>query len=294
MKNSLLHPSSFRLHPSLSPDFVVIGHLTRDEQADGSFTLGGAATFASITARELGYRVGILTSAAADYPEPQLLHDIEIVRIPSPTTTTFRNLYHDNTRTQYVRDIAAPIRATDVPAGWRDAKIVLLGPLAGEIDGAMMNVFSPNTTLAVSPQGWMRKWDAMGRVKPRAWSEAVDILPRASVLIQSDEDLGPFAERLSSYVALAPVVIMTLGVNGCTIYQKSKRPLEVPAFPTKVVDLTGAGDSFAAGFLIRYYETGDLLQAARFGNATASLAIESAGAETMPTRAQVEARLKRG
>ncbi len=61
--------------------------------------------------------------------------------------------------------------------------------------------------------------------------------------------------------------------------------------PTRVVDLTGAGDSFAAGFLIHYSETGDLLKAARFGNATASLAIESEGAETMPTRAEVEARV---
>lgn len=275
----------------MSPDFIIIGFLTSDEHADGTFTLGGAVTFAGIAARELGYRVGILTSAADNFPEPHLLHNIEIVRVPAPTTTTFRNIYHGNARTQYVRDIAMPIRASDVPADWRNAKIVLLGPLAGEIDGEMMDVFSPQTTLAVSPQGWMRQWDESGRVKPRAWKEAVDILPRASVLILSDEDLGPFSERLSSYVQLAPVVIMTRGVDGCTIFQKNKLPVDVPAFPTNVVDLTGAGDSFAAGFLIRFHETGDLLQSARFGNATASLAIESEGAETMPTRAQVEARI---
>lgn len=283
--------SSALITQSLPPDFIVIGHLTRDEHADGSVTLGGAVTFASIAARELGYRVGILTSAADEFPEPHLLHDIQIVRIPSPTTTTFRNIYHGTARTQYVRDVAVPIRATDVPAAWRDAKIVLLGPLVAEIDATMMDVFSPQTMLAVSPQGWMRQWDETGRVKPRAWSEAIEILPRARVLILSDEDLGPYSERLSSYIELAPIVIMTRGVDGCTIYQKSKRPMDVPAFPTRVVDLTGAGDSFAAGFLIRYSETGDLLQAARFGNATASLAIESEGAETMPTRAEVEARV---
>jgi 1D-myo-inositol 3-kinase len=275
----------------MSPDFIIIGHLTSDEHADGTHTLGGAVTFAGIAARELGYRVGILTSAAENFPEPNLLHDIEIVRIPSPTTTTFRNIYHGNARTQYVRDVASPIRASDVPEEWRNAKIVLLGPLAGEIGVDMMNVFSPQTTVAVSPQGWMRQWDETGRVKPRAWTEAPEILPRASVLILSDEDLGPYNERLSSYVQLAPVIIMTRGVVGCTIFQRNKLPVDVPAFPTKVVDLTGAGDSFAAGFLIRFNETGDLLQSARFGNATASLAIESEGAETMPTRAEVEARI---
>jgi 1D-myo-inositol 3-kinase len=275
----------------LPPDLVVIGHLTRDEHADGSFTLGGAVTFAAITARELGYRTAILTSAADGYPEPHLLHDIEIVRLPSPTTTTFRNEYSGNARQQHVREIAQPIRSGQIPDDWRQAKIVLLGPLVGELEPEIVHAFSPETLVSVSPQGWMREWNAAGQVKPRAWQEAEDILPHVQALVLSDEDLGPFSERLSSYVELAPVVILTLGVNGCIVYQRGKAPIEVPAFPTNVVDLTGAGDSFAAGFLIRYYETHDLIEAARFGNATASLAIESPGAETMPSRAQVEARL---
>jgi sugar/nucleoside kinase (ribokinase family) len=275
----------------LVPDFAVIGHLTRDEHADGSFTLGGAVTFAAIAARELGYRTAILTSSAKGYPEPHLLHDIEIVRLPSPTTTTFRNVYHGNRRQQHVRDIAEPIRSEQIPVEWRMAKIVLLGPLVGELEPEIVHAFSPETIIAVSPQGWMRQWDAAGQVTPRVWQEAADILPHIDALILSDEDLGPYGDRLPLYVQLAPFVILTLGVNGCIIYQKSQAPIEVPAFPTHVVDLTGAGDSFAAGFLIRYHETHDLLAAARFGNATASLAIESPGAETMPSRAQVEARL---
>ncbi|OQY84765.1 MAG: hypothetical protein B6D41_15140 [Chloroflexi bacterium UTCFX4] len=276
----------------MPPDFIVIGHLTRDEHPDGSYTLGGAATFASIAARNLGYRVGIVTSAADNFPEPELLRDIEIVRVPSTTTTTFRNLYQRGHRTQYVRDIAAPLTPDAVPLEWRGAKIALLGPLVGEIDAAMPNIFSPATLLAVSPQGWMRKWDESGRVRAQAWLEAPTILARTNVLILSEEDLGGFTERLSLYVALAPLVILTLGEHGCAIYRKHERPLEIPAFPTQVVDLTGAGDTFAAAFLIHYRETNDVAQAARFANATASLAISSHGAENMPTRAQVEARLR--
>lgn len=275
----------------LTPDIVVIGHLTRDEHADGSFTLGGAVTFASIAARNLGYRAGIVTSAADDFPEPQLLHDIEIVRVPSPTTTTFRNLYQGNHRTQYVRDVAAHLSPDAVPVEWRNAKIVLLGPLVAEVDRAMLDAFSPQTIRAVSPQGWMRKWDETGRVRAKAWQEAQDILPHVNALILSEEDLGGFTERLSSYILLAPMVVLTRGDKGCTIYRGRERPLDVPAFPTEFVDPTGAGDTFATAFLIRYYETNDILQAARFANATASLAIASMGAENMPTRAQVEARL---
>lgn len=275
----------------MSPDFVVIGHLTRDEHTDGRYTLGGAVTFASIAARNLGYRVGIVTSAADDFPEPQLLHDIEIVRVPSLTTTTFRNLYQGNHRTQYVHDIAAALSPDAVPVEWRRAKIVLLGPLVSEIDHTMLDIFSPQTILAVSPQGWMRQWDDTGRVRVKAWHEAQDILPRTDVLILSEEDLGGYVERLSLYVGLAPMVVLTRGDMGCTIYRKRERPLDVPAYPTQIVDPTGAGDTFATAFLIRYHETNDVLEAARFANAAASLAIESEGAEAMPSRAQVEALL---
>lgn len=275
-----------------APDFVVIGHLTRDAQPDGTHTLGGAATFASIAARNLGYRVGILTSAADNFPEPELLHDIEILRVPSPTTTTFRNEYVDQKRRQHVHDIAQSLTAQDVPMEWRHAKIALLGPVANEVEAEVVRAFSDETLIAISPQGWMRQWDETGRVKPRAWSQAPDILPHADVLILSEEDLGNFNERLSSYIQLAPLVALTRGAHGVIIYRKHERPLQVPAFATQAVDPTGAGDSFAAGFLIRLHETNDPLQAARFGNATASLAIASYGAENMPTRAQVEERLR--
>lgn len=276
----------------MTPDFIVIGHLTRDEQPDGSFTLGGAVTFAAIAARNLGYRVGILTSANDNFPEPELLHDIEIVRIPSPTTTTFRNTYTELKRRQYVRDIAQPITVADLPENWRQVKIALLGPLAGEIDAEFVRAFSKETLVAVAPQGWMRQWDETGRVSRRAWDEAPEILPHTKVLILSEEDLGIHIDRLSSYTSLTQIVALTRGPLGVTVYRQQEAPLEVPAFPTKVVDPTGAGDSFAAGFLIALHETNDVLQAARFANATASLAIESMGAETMPTREQVEARLR--
>lgn len=276
----------------MPPDFVVLGHLTCDEQPDGSCTLGGAAAFAAIAARNLGYRVGILTAATDNFPDPELLHDIEIVRLASPTTTTFRNEYTSGKRKQYVRDVAAPISAADFPASWRDIKIALLGPVAGELDANLVSVFSDKTLIGVAPQGWMRQWDDTGRVKPRAWLEAEDILPHVNALILSNEDLGGHAERLSSYTTLAPLVALTRGPEGVTIYRKRERPLEVPAFPAQPIDPTGAGDSFAAGFLICLDETGDVLQAARFGNATASLAIETRGASSMPTREQVERRLK--
>ena len=64
------------------------------------------------------------------------------------------------------------------------------------------------------------------------------------------------------------------------------------AFPETEVDPTGAGDTFASAFLIRLHETGDIDEAARFGAAAASLSISGIAAEAIPTRAQVEDRLR--
>lgn len=275
----------------MPPDFVVLGHFARDEHADGSFTLGGVPTFAAITARNLGYRVGVVTSCADDLPQTELLHDIEIVRTPSPTTTSFRNVYEGARRKQYVCDVAAPILASSIPPEWRTTKIALLGPIANELGVDMAGVFSKETLVGITPQGWMRQWDDTGRVKPRAWVEAAELLPHVNALILSQEDLGSFTERLSSYILLAPLVALTRGPEGVTIYRKHERPLDVPSFPANPLDPTGAGDSFATAFLIGLHETNDLLQAARFANAAASLAIETKGAANMPTRERVQARM---
>lgn len=275
----------------MTPDFLVIGHLTRDEHPEGD-TLGGAATFASIAARNLGYRTAILTSAADDFPTPELLHDIEIVRLPSPTTTTFRNIYDGLHRQQYVRDIALPLCVAHLPAAWRQAKIALLGPLVGELEDALARAFSDETLVGVVPQGWMRAWDQTGRVRHVPWRNAERVLPYVRVLVLSEEDLGDHKEQLEQFVALTPIVALTRGAQGARIYLNGELCVESPAFPTRIVDPTGAGDTFTAAFLIRLYETGDPIQAARFANAAASLAIESVGAANMPTRAMVEARLR--
>jgi sugar/nucleoside kinase (ribokinase family) len=57
------------------------------------------------------------------------------------------------------------------------------------------------------------------------------------------------------------------------------------------VDPTGAGDVFAAGFLVRYQETGDPLEAAAFGACAASCAVEGVGTTALGDRDEVQRRL---
>ncbi len=278
----------------MTPDFVVVGHLTRDVKP-GGFVLGGTATYASITVRNMGYRAGILTRAADDFPQSELLHGIEIERLASDRTTTFENLYDEQGhRLQYVRDMAGPIDATCLPETWSRASMALLGPLIGEVETPVARQFSDQTLLGVTPQGWLRQWDETGRVSPRAWSESPDLLPHARVLVLSEEDLGEYAERLQSYIELTPIVVLTRGARGCTVYQRGYPPFDSPAFVAREVDPTGAGDVFTASFLVRMHETQDVVQSARFANCVASFVIEAEGTVGVPTREMVEERLAHG
>jgi 1D-myo-inositol 3-kinase len=274
-------------------DFLIVGHIVQDVAPNG-FTVGGTATYMSITARNLGRKPGIVTRLAPDFVIPDVLHGIEIHRVDSPVTTTFHNVYHDGQRQQFLLAVADPIQPADVPDAWRKTPIVHLGPLARELDARFAQLF-PGALVGVTPQGWLRQWDDPStssgwRVRFRCWEEAPAILPHVDVLVLSEEDLSGDCEAMEGFQHQTRIAVMTQGPKGCVVFTNGLER-HVPGFPTREVDPTGAGDVFAGAFLIRLQETGDPFQAARFANATASFCVEALGITGIPTRAQVEERL---
>ena len=89
-------------------------------------------------------------------------------------------------------------------------------------------------------------------------------------------------------------VIITLGERGVLVSQASGFAL-IPAHRVKVVDTTGAGDAFAGGLAAGLVEfKGDLLSAARLGNAIAALKVTKPGAApAMPSRGEIVRFLRR-
>lgn len=83
------------------------------------------------------------------------------------------------------------------------------------------------------------------------------------------------------------VVIIKRGADGVLVMTSEKK-FSVPAVPVKVVDTTGAGDSFSGGFITAQLERKNLEESIRFANATASLKITKEGARALPTRMDVE------
>ena len=286
------------------PDFLVIGHVTRDLLPNGGYTIGGAATFAALTAQRLGVRAGIVTSAAPDLLArlPDALLGVAIAAIPAPESTTFENLYHDGRRRQYLRGRAATLGPEDVPAAWRAARIVLLGPLAQEIAPELAALF-PEALLAASPQGWLRRWDADGLVSPTTWASAPAILPHLRALILSREDLiahnGGDAQQaqiealLDAWAHQTPLLVLTEGAKGATLHANG-RARRFRAFPAREVDPTGAGDVFAAAFLIQYALGQDAAAAMRFANCVASFVVEQPGTVGIPSPQQIATRLQVG
>ena len=211
---------------------------------------------------------------------------------PSTTTTTYAFEYTGESRRMFLRARATPLTPADVPDAWRAAPILHLGPIAAELDAAApWDTFFPTALIGVTPQGWLRAWDADGLQRPAPWTAARAILARADVLVMSAEDVGNDQEALMGYVALARLAVVTAGGAGATLYEHGRRLGWVPSCRAAPVDFTGAGDVFTAGFLIGYHETGDLLRAAAFAHAAAAFAIEGRGTSGIAPRAAVEARM---
>ncbi len=91
-----------------------------------------------------------------------------------------------------------------------------------------------------------------------------------------------------------PTVIVTLGAKGVFVSESSGHSF-IAAHKVKAVDTTGAGDAFCGGFaagLVKF--SGDILAAARLGNAVAALSVTKLGtAPSMPTAREIAEFLKR-
>jgi hypothetical protein len=267
------------------PDYLVIGHITKD-LLDGGFTLGGTVTYSGLTARNLGRRVGVVTSASPDLDLEEALPDIEVVSVPSSVTTAFQNMYRDGTRQQFIKAVAERITAEAIPPQWYHSPIVQLGPLAQELDEEVIHLFK-GSLIGVTPQGWMRQWDNEGWVSPVVWAASQRVLPFTSVLVLSEEDVGGDMALVQEYVELTEIVVVTAGWKGSTVYHRGQRRY-FPARDVIEVDPTGAGDVYAAAYLVRLEEIGDPWEAAHFANCVASFSVEKPGVTGIPSRQQVE------
>lgn len=272
-------------------DYLCIGHVCQDIVPDG-FALGGTVSYSSITAHLLGKKTGILTSFSDDFSFLSSFQDISIHNKKSVATTIFKNAYDEGPeRVQYIFQRAETIYPSDIPTAYLDAPLIHIGPIADEVDFSIIKSFSPTTIIAATPQGWLRQWDEKTRkISPKIldWNKLKGI----DILILSDEDILGYEALFPSIVEQIPIVVLTRGDKSATVFKDGQQQ-DFPTYPTNVVDPTGAGDTFATGFLVKYLSTKNITQAMSYGHVVASFCIESKGLEGLKNLDKVEKRYQK-
>ncbi len=273
----------------MPPEFVVVGSVVKDI-APGGWRLGGTAAYASLQAFRLGLRAAAVTSCAPDVSPAEHVPGVQWHVLASETTTSFDNRYRQGRREQWVRELAAPLGPGHIPPAWCTAPLVLIGPVFHDVDPEVARLFPETSHVGLAVQGWLRL-EHGGRVGPGSVHPKETWLVGDTVFV-SDEDVDD-PEAVAVWLNYIATIILTRGARGCTIWDDGGRH-EVAAFAVTEVDPTGAGDVFAAAYLIRLRETGHKLTAARFASAAAALAVQGSGLQAVAGREQIDSLLASG
>ncbi len=269
---------------SLEPvEYLVIGHLTQDV-VPGGLRLGGTVSYAALTAKALGLRVGIVTAFHPDF-DLDLFNGIAIQAKESPQTSTFENIITPEGRIQILHHRACGISASQIPEEWRNTPIVHLGPVVQEIEDDIIHAF-PNSFIGITPQGWLRGWDNKGHVSLKVWGDAKKILPYASAIVMSIEDVQNDETQVEKFLSFSRILVVTEGAAGARLYWNGDMRYFRPPKKNEL-DPVGAGDIFATVFFIRLQQTHDPWEAARLATLLAANSVTRKGLEGVPNPEEV-------
>lgn len=187
------------------------------------------------------------------------------------------------------------VRITDFPEDYLDATAAHIAPLDFLSHKLLPPVFRQGriSTITLDP--------GAGYMTPLFWDEIPGLLRGITVFHVSEDklrslfqgrstDLWEMAEGIAGYGC--EVVVVKRGAFGQYVYDHSCRTRwTIPAYPSNVVDPTGAGDAFCGGFLAGFRESYDPLEAALHGNISASVVIEGCtpfySTDTLPSLVQM-------
>jgi sugar/nucleoside kinase (ribokinase family) len=277
-------------------DICVVGHLTKDTiRIEGEVVrelVGGTAYYSSLALHTLGLNVAVVTKTAPE-DRDRLLADLEARNIPvfwqpSEKTSIFEDIYPTKNldrRFEKVWAVASPFSVADL--GDVRAKMIHLGPLTDrDIDVDFLAAIADRgEVIALDAQGLTRRVMSDGEVEAISWQDAkkglssIDILKldekEAKILTKTDNLVS--ASQILSEMGVKEVII-TFGSQGSQIYYCNNL-VNIPSLPPKrIVDATGCGDTYIAGYLYQRFLGKDIETSGRFAAMVASLKIENFGA----------------
>jgi sugar/nucleoside kinase (ribokinase family) len=179
------------------------------------------------------------------------------------------------------RLLPTSLRQSDIPPEYLEATAAHLCPVDYLTHTLLPAVLRQAgfTTVTLDP--------SPGTMIPAFWDDIPPLLTGLTAFLPSETelralfhghttDLWEMAEALAAY--RCDYIVIKCGERGQLLYDSTSRTRwEIPAYPARLADPTGAGDAFCGGFLEGYRRSLDPLEAVLYGNISASLVIEGSG-----------------
>jgi sugar/nucleoside kinase (ribokinase family) len=271
-------------------DICCIGHITLDKVVTTRsvmYMAGGTAFYFSSALQNMDATYLLVTSVAESeihYVDELREKGIEIWAYPSPHTVYFENIYAENQdqRTQNVLQQATPFTIDQLIEV--ESKIFHLGPLlADDISVDLIKFLAAKGRVSLDAQGYLRKVQdqkvfAIDWPQKRNGLQYIDILKadEAEMAVLTGNSNVKESMKILADWGVKEVVI-TNGSMGSLIYSDSQF-YNIPAYPPlNLIDATGCGDTYMAGYLLQRVKGIDIQKAGEFAAAMASLKMESPG-----------------
>lgn len=272
-------------------DIICIGHITLDKIITPeleTYSPGGTAFYFAHALSRLDHS-GFKLITSVGPGEVKAVDDIRAIGIdveviPSRRSVFFENKYgaNANDRTQRVLAKADPFTVDNLAGA--QARIFHLGTLlADDFSLEAIRMLSERGIVSVDVQGYLREVRGE-QVHAIDWTDKAEALKYIDILKANEKEMETItgstdpreaARRLAAWGCKE--VLLTLGDRGSLIYAGG-RFYDIPAFPTeRVVDATGCGDTYMAGYLYSRSRGAGYVEAGRFAAAMCTIKLGHIG-----------------
>jgi sugar/nucleoside kinase (ribokinase family) len=272
-------------------ELCCIGHITLDKVVTPKSTVhmpGGTSFYVSGAIRHLkGIDYALVTAVGASemaVVDELRANGVRVTVHPSTHSVCFENIYgeNQNNRTQRVQAKADPFTVEQLKD--TEADIFHLGALlADDFSLDVIKYLAGKALVSVDSQGYLREVRDT-QVYAIDWKEKKEALKYVHFLKANEHEMAVltgYTDVPSAAGQLADwgvgEVLITLGDMGSTLYDGNTF-YRIPAYqPHEIVDATGCGDTYMAGYLYQRAKGAGMEEAGRFAAALSTLKIERSG-----------------
>jgi len=242
-------------------EILIIGTVAYDEiettTGSSGKILGGAATYIGLSASLFNSKSSIISIVGGDFEYKNLkllklkgINTDSIEIVPKGKTFYWKGKYHKdwnkrdtlNTQLNVLADFNPAISEKN-----KKAEIIVLGNLHPEIQNTVLDQVNVSEKCIIL--------DTMNFWMDNALPELMKVIKRVDIIIINDEEALQLSKKDTLFAAANEIlsfgpkqIVIKKGEHGAMLFDESQF-FTVPAFPVKkVIDPTGAGDTFAGGF----------------------------------------------